>query len=159
MEVAELGIGNATVLWLIASFGFSWYVSAFNSYDKVYGSIGAVVILSVLVLAGRLQRASPARELDNAIERSAGIPPAGPEKIGHAWPLPQILRTVSNKTEASKCIRPVTPAGRVGMDGFQRNISLASRAPKQAARSEHKAVRNRGCYASPQLRDSGCCWH
>lgn len=36
---------SATILWLIASLGFSWYVAAFNSYDRVYGSIGAVVIL------------------------------------------------------------------------------------------------------------------
>ena len=36
---------TATVIWLIASFGFSWYVSAFGAYDRVYGSLGAVVIL------------------------------------------------------------------------------------------------------------------
>ena len=36
---------DATVIWLVASFGFSWYVSAFGSYDRVYGSLGAVVVL------------------------------------------------------------------------------------------------------------------
>ena len=39
------GSVTATAIWLIASFGFSWYVSAFGSYDRVYGSLGAVVIL------------------------------------------------------------------------------------------------------------------
>lgn len=35
----------ATVIWLAASVGFSWYVEEFNSYNRVYGSLGAVVIL------------------------------------------------------------------------------------------------------------------
>ena len=35
----------ATVLWLIASAGFSFYVSHFANYDKIYGSLGAVVVL------------------------------------------------------------------------------------------------------------------
>jgi membrane protein len=35
----------AMVLWLIVSIGFSWYVARFNSYDRVYGSLGAVIIL------------------------------------------------------------------------------------------------------------------
>ena len=35
----------ATVLWLIASWGFSFYVSNFGSYGQMYGSISAIVIL------------------------------------------------------------------------------------------------------------------
>lgn len=35
----------ATILWLIASWGFSYYVSNFGSYGEVYGSISAVVVL------------------------------------------------------------------------------------------------------------------
>ncbi|MFZ0258095.1 MAG: YihY/virulence factor BrkB family protein [Gammaproteobacteria bacterium] len=35
----------ATLLWLIGSVAFSIYVSNFGSYDKTYGSMGAVVIL------------------------------------------------------------------------------------------------------------------
>ena len=68
------GSATATVIWLIASFGFSWYVSAFNSYDKVYGSIGAVVILLfwfwITSFCGLL-----GAELDNVIERRRGVPP------------------------------------------------------------------------------------
>ncbi len=40
-----LGSLVATALWLIGSSAFSWYVEAFNSYDRLYGSFGAVVIL------------------------------------------------------------------------------------------------------------------
>jgi membrane protein len=35
----------ATTVWLIGTLAFSWYVRAFNSYDRLYGSFGAVVIL------------------------------------------------------------------------------------------------------------------
>jgi membrane protein len=68
------GSTTSTLIWLIASFGFSWYVSAFNSYDKVYGSIGAVVILLfwfwITSFCGLL-----GAELDNVIQRRHGVPP------------------------------------------------------------------------------------
>ncbi|HEX2448728.1 MAG TPA: YihY/virulence factor BrkB family protein [Methyloceanibacter sp.] len=35
----------ATVMWLIASAGFSYYVSNFAHYDRTYGSLGAVIVL------------------------------------------------------------------------------------------------------------------
>jgi len=35
----------ATIMWLIASAGFSLYVANFANYDKFYGSLGAVIVL------------------------------------------------------------------------------------------------------------------
>jgi membrane protein len=35
----------ATLLWIIASIGFTVYVAHFNSYNATYGSLGAVIIL------------------------------------------------------------------------------------------------------------------
>ncbi len=62
----------ATVLWLIASWGFSFYVKNFGSYGEVYGSISAVVVLllwlfltSFIVLIGA--------ELNSEIEKYARI--------------------------------------------------------------------------------------
>jgi membrane protein len=35
----------ATLMWLLVSAGFSYYVSGFANYDKIYGSLGAVIVL------------------------------------------------------------------------------------------------------------------
>jgi membrane protein len=40
-----VGAGLATLLWLGGSTLFSIYVGSFGSYDKTYGSIGAVIVL------------------------------------------------------------------------------------------------------------------
>jgi membrane protein len=37
------GSVSATVLWLAASILFSWYVAHFGSYNKTYGSLGAII--------------------------------------------------------------------------------------------------------------------
>ena len=34
----------ATVVWLLVSLGFKWYVSAFADYQKTYGTIGGVIV-------------------------------------------------------------------------------------------------------------------
>src|SRR3977135_2021932 len=34
----------ATVVWLLVSLGFKWYVSAFANYQKTYGAIGGVMV-------------------------------------------------------------------------------------------------------------------
>ncbi|GAA3553487.1 YihY/virulence factor BrkB family protein [Microlunatus spumicola] len=41
----SVGAGVATLLWIIASVGFSIYVSQFGSYAKTYGAIAGIVIL------------------------------------------------------------------------------------------------------------------
>ena len=41
----SVGAGIATVLWIVASVGFSIYVSQFGSYAKTYGAIAGIVIL------------------------------------------------------------------------------------------------------------------
>ncbi len=41
----SVGAVVACVLWLVVSLGFSFYVQSFGSYDKVFGSVAAVVVL------------------------------------------------------------------------------------------------------------------
>ncbi|MBW3578575.1 MAG: YihY/virulence factor BrkB family protein [Actinobacteria bacterium] len=35
----------ATIIWLIASGGFAWYVNSFGSYAETYGSLAGVIVL------------------------------------------------------------------------------------------------------------------
>jgi membrane protein len=35
----------ATVLWVLASVGFSIYVNAFGNYNKSYGALAGIIIL------------------------------------------------------------------------------------------------------------------
>jgi membrane protein len=44
-----LTVGGAVALlaWVITTFGFGLYVSNFDSYDKTYGSLGAVIAFLV----------------------------------------------------------------------------------------------------------------
>lgn len=39
----------ATVLSIVATFGFSKYVENFNSYNKLYGSVGTLLVLMLLI--------------------------------------------------------------------------------------------------------------
>ena len=41
------GVVLAVIAWLVASFGFSFYVNNFASYSAIYGSLGAVIVLLI----------------------------------------------------------------------------------------------------------------
>ncbi|HSI70819.1 MAG TPA: YihY/virulence factor BrkB family protein [Gillisia sp.] len=67
----------ATVLWLIASLGFSFYVSNFGNYGEMYGSISAVVILllwlfltSFIILLGAEVNSASEAYAENRINAS-----------------------------------------------------------------------------------------
>ena len=63
-----LGAIVATLVWLIATWGFSIYVSNFGNYSEMYGSLSAVVILLlwlfitnfIILVGGELNRATEA---------------------------------------------------------------------------------------------------
>jgi membrane protein len=65
------GSGLAAILLVVASMVFGWYLAEFNSYDKLYGSLGAVVgfmtwlwISVVIMLLGA--EVDAAREIKSA---------------------------------------------------------------------------------------------
>lgn len=41
------GATLATVVWLLASLGFSFYIAHFGTYNKIYGSVAAIMILLI----------------------------------------------------------------------------------------------------------------
>jgi len=45
MRWTSVGAGIATLLWVVASVGFSLYVANFGSYAKTYGALAGIVIL------------------------------------------------------------------------------------------------------------------
>ena len=63
-----LGATVATIFWLIASWGFSVYVSNFGNFSEMYGSLSAVVILLfwlfissfIILVGGELNRTTEA---------------------------------------------------------------------------------------------------
>ncbi len=66
------GSGFASVTWLVASLGFSYYVANFGNYNKTYGSLGAAVgfmtwiwISSMIVLLGGELNAELERQTDH----------------------------------------------------------------------------------------------
>lgn len=69
----------ATLLWLLASAGFSLYVTRFGSYDATYGSLGAVAILllwlwlsALIVLIGAMLNAEA--EHQTLCDTTRGVP-------------------------------------------------------------------------------------
>jgi membrane protein len=90
------GSVGGVVLWVIASWAFSKYVSSFGSYDKTYGSLGGVIVLllwmwisSLVVLVGAEanaliehrseegKRQGAKRKSDTGVTPIAEVPPRG----------------------------------------------------------------------------------
>ncbi|HEY3911247.1 MAG TPA: YihY/virulence factor BrkB family protein [Stellaceae bacterium] len=77
------GSGLATVCWLAASILFSWYVANFGSYNKTYGSLGAIIgfmtwiwISIIVVLLGAQLNA----EIEHQTARQSTT--GGPKPLG-----------------------------------------------------------------------------
>lgn len=80
-------------LWILISLGFSYYINNFGSYDKTYGSLGAVIVLLLwmyisgfIILTGAVVNAvieHSSREGKEPGEKVEGENAQQPEK--HSW--------------------------------------------------------------------------
>ena len=70
----------ALVLWLLGSFGFSWYVDNFGKYNQTYGALASVIILLLWLYLSAFAVLLGA-EFDAEIERqTARDTTTGPER-------------------------------------------------------------------------------
>src|SRR5512132_3153631 len=83
------GSGIATLLWILASVGFSIYVNAFGNYNKTYGALAGVIILmfwlfltAYVVLVGA--ELNTEMELQTAKDTTRGPQEPMGERGGHA---------------------------------------------------------------------------
>jgi membrane protein len=83
------GSGVATVVWILASIGFSIYVNSFGNYNKTYGALAGIIILmfwlyltAVIVLVGA--ELNTEMELQTARDTTAGPTRPMGERDAHA---------------------------------------------------------------------------
>jgi membrane protein len=96
----------ATVLWLLASLGFSWYVTNFAGYNETYGTLGGVIVLlmwlwisAYVVLLGAELNAE--LELQTAHDTTTGPPLPKGQRGAYA----------ADHTPTTAAARPRTPRG------------------------------------------------
>jgi len=74
----------ATIIWIVGSVAFSYYVRSFGSYNETFGALGGVIVLllwlwlsAYIILLGA--------ELDSEMERVAKrtLPNSGKRKAPH----------------------------------------------------------------------------
>src|ERR1700674_133226 len=70
----------ATVVWLLISLGFKWYVSAFADYQKTYGAIGGVIVALLWFYVSGLAILMGA-EMNAVIEHASPTGKAPGEKV------------------------------------------------------------------------------
>ncbi len=118
------GSALATVLWVFASVGFSFYVANFGSYANTYGSLAGVIVFlvwlwltNVAVLLGaqfarELERTAEAAAVPFAPDEPVPLDPVDRELAPHYSPLtPEDTTQGSSAPGAAEAAAPGVPAG------------------------------------------------
>ena len=116
----------AIILWLVLSFSFRLYLSYFDTYDKTYGSLGAVMVLmlwlyltAMVILVGGSINAVLQEFTDPVTAEAGALKAAAKELIADpemteiksiAEKQAEILPSVAPKTDADSSAGTETPA-------------------------------------------------
>ena len=71
------GVARASLLWIVASAAFAFYVANFASYNKTYGALGGVIVFLVWLWISNIAILLGAEfnaELERGRELEAGVP-------------------------------------------------------------------------------------
>ncbi|HEY7139134.1 MAG TPA: YihY/virulence factor BrkB family protein [Methylomirabilota bacterium] len=104
-----------TVLWLLASLGFKYYVTTFGAYTETYGAIGGVMVLLLWFYISGLVMLLGA-ELNAEIEHASPYGKAAGEKVPHqrraigALAFGRFLKRPAPATEPPIATPPPAPA-------------------------------------------------
>jgi membrane protein len=79
-----LGGAIALLAWAIGSFGFGLYVANFSSYDKTYGSLGAIIVFLIWLYLSN-------SALMLGVEINAEVQRGRQLQAGHPYPEPPLL--------------------------------------------------------------------
>ena len=158
----SLGSAAASLMWIATSMGFSWYVASFDSYNRVYGSLGAGIgfmvwiwISVIIVLIGA--------ELNAEMEHQT----ARDTTTGPDLPLGTRGATVADHVGAARDLKQPWAAGHPGAvmldtsarvisparHGAESEMTASGTARLDSARSPHRnsgliATQGRSSHAS-----------
>jgi membrane protein len=122
----------ATVVWLLASFGFTEYVTHFGNYSATYGALGGVVVLllwmyisSIVFLLGSEVNAIVEHESDEG-KRAGAKKLVDSGRSGHfSTPSrPPWVNRTGGRRRSDQAAAPVLPRPRGGL-GLARNLVVA----------------------------------
>jgi membrane protein len=103
----------ATILWLLASLGFKFYVANFGNYNQSYGSLGGVIVLMLWFYIGALAVLTGA-EMNAEIEHASPYGKAPGEKVpGQRRKLGRVARRNWEERMKHRAVEPTLAIGLV----------------------------------------------
>ncbi len=126
----------ATVLWLLVSLGFRFYVTHFSSYNATYGTIGGIIILMTWFYVSALAVLVGA-ELNSEIEHASpyGKDP-GEKTIGEKKKLGSLAEKEFDEKQRAGTLRPAIAAANCDVDNDLPPVNSGPRPRPRARASE-----------------------